>query len=463
MMGQRQEAQAALFYEFSLEDHVPPSHLLRGIDRFVDLSGVRKHLAPFYSSIGRPSVDPELMLRMLLVGYAMGIRSERRLCEEVHLNLAYRWFCRLDLSDSVPDHSTFSKNRHGRFRDSDLLRHVFETVVARCIEEGLASGQRFAADASLIQADANRQNSTPQAQWEPDKLDPDEAPRAVREYLETLDDAAFGAASRVKPKFTSHSDPASQWTGARGGPAYFAYSANYLIDTDNGVILDVEATRSIRQAEVGSVRTMVDRVNDTFDLKPERLIADTAYGTGPLLEWLVKERGIAPHIPVVDKSGRKDGTFERADFTYDTQNDAYICPGGNELKQYRRAFTTPRQAKPDKDGILRYRARKADCDACALKIRCCPREPQRKVTRSVFEPSRDVARAIAQTTQYATSCKLRKKVEMLFAHLKRILGLGRLRLRGPCGAKDEFHLAATAQNLRKLAKLISPPPKANPA
>jgi transposase len=222
MMGQRQEAQAALFYEFSLEDHVPPSHLLRGIDRFVDLSGVRKHLAPFYSSIGRPSVDPELMLRMLLVGYAMGIRSERRLCEEVHLNLAYRWFCRLDLSDSVPDHSTFSKNRHGRFRDSDLLRHVFETVVARCIEEGLASGQRFAADASLIQADANRQNSTPQAQWEPDKLDPDEAPRAVREYLETLDDAAFGAASRVKPKFTSHSDPASQWTGARGGPAYFA-------------------------------------------------------------------------------------------------------------------------------------------------------------------------------------------------------------------------------------------------
>lgn len=229
-----------------------------------------------------------------------------------------------------------------------------------------------------------------------------------------------------------------------------------MIDTDHAVILDVEATRSVRQAELGAMQTMVDRVRNTFDLQPERMIADTAYGTGPLLNWLVEERGIAPHIPVVDKSGRKDGTFERADFTFDAENDAYVCPGGNELKQSRRAFNTPGTGA-GKDGILRYRARKPDCDACALKPRCCPKEPQRKVTRSIYEPSRDVARAIAQTTQYAISCKLRKKVEMLFAHLKRILGLGRLRLRGPCGARDEFHLAATAQNLRKLAKLIPAP------
>lgn len=214
MMGSRQEAQGALFYEFSIDAHVPPDHMLRSVDRFVDLGGIRHHLAPFYSSTGRPSVDPELMIRMLLVGYIMGIRSERRLCEEVHLNLAYRWFCRLDLSDPVPDHSTFSKNRHGRFRDSDLLRHLFETVVARCIAEGLASGQRLAVDASIIQADANRQNSTPKVDWEPGKINPEDASRAVREYLETLDDAAFGAAIvLVEPKFTSHSDPASQWTG----------------------------------------------------------------------------------------------------------------------------------------------------------------------------------------------------------------------------------------------------------
>jgi transposase len=456
MMGPKQEAQSALFYDFSIEDHVPLDHLLRAIDRFVDLSGIRQHLVSFYSSTGRPSVDPELMIRMLLVGYCMGIRSERRLCEEVHLNLAYRWFCRLDLSNTVPDHSTFSKNRHGRFRDSDLLRHVFETVVARCIEEGLVSGQRLAVDASLIEADTNRQNSTPKEKWNPDTINPEDAPRAVREYLETLDEAAFGAATPVVPKFTSHSDPASQWTAARKGPAYFAYSANYLIDTDNAVILDVEATRSVRQAEVGAARTMIDRVTKSFNINPERLIADTAYGSAPMLDWLVQGRGIAPHIPVIDKSGRKDGTYERSDFIYDPDDDAYTCPGGKKLRLFRRNYKVPRSGV-DKEGIMRYRARKSDCDTCELKARCTPKEPQRKVLRSIYEPSRDVARQITQTIDYAISCKLKKKVEMLFAHLKRILKLDRLRLRGPCGAKDEFHLAATAQNLRKLAKLIPTP------
>src|ERR1700737_1541411 len=169
MMGPRQIDQAALFYEFSLERHVPATHLLRSIDRFVDLSDVRNHLAPFYSSTGRPSIDPELLVRMLLVGYCYGIRSERRLCEEVHLNLAYRWFCRLGLDGNVPDHSTFSKNtfsknRHGRFRDNDAFRHVFETVVSRCIEEGLVGGEGFAVDASLIAADANKQRSVSSAE-----------------------------------------------------------------------------------------------------------------------------------------------------------------------------------------------------------------------------------------------------------------------------------------------------------
>jgi len=176
MMGPRQEAQAALFYEFSLEDHVPQSHLLRSIDRFVDLTSVRAHLTDFYSHTGRPSVDPELLIRMLLVGYCFGIRSERRLCEEVHLNLAYRWFCRLDLNDRVPDHSTFSKNRHGRFRESELLRHLFEATVARCIEEGLVSGQRMAIDASLIEADTNKRNSTPKEEWDTASINPEDAP-----------------------------------------------------------------------------------------------------------------------------------------------------------------------------------------------------------------------------------------------------------------------------------------------
>jgi transposase len=183
MMGHRQVEQPALFYEFSLERHIPADHLLRSIDRFVELGGLRRELAPFYSSMGRPSVDPELTIRMLIVGYCFGIRSERRLCEEVHLNLAYRWFCRLGLDGQVPDHSTFSKNRHGRFRQSDLLRRVFETVLQRCIREGLVGGEAFAVDASLIRADANRQKGIEGAKGLPAEA----TGRAVKEYLAVLD------------------------------------------------------------------------------------------------------------------------------------------------------------------------------------------------------------------------------------------------------------------------------------
>jgi transposase len=444
MMGERQVMQGALFYEFSLEGHVPAGHMLRSIDRFVDLDGLRARLAPFYSSTGRPSVDPELLIRMLIVGYCSGIRSERRLCEEVHLNLAYRWFCRLGLDGEVPDHSTFSKNRHGRFRASDLLRHVFEAVVRRCMSEGLVGGEGFAVDASLIKADANRQRGVEGAQG----LAPDMSSRAIAEYMAVLDDAAFGAATEVTPKFISPADPAARWTGAHGGPAFFAYSANYLIDLDHAVIVDVEASTAVRQAEVTAAKTMIERADQRFHLYPERLAGDSAYGSAEMLAWLVHERAIEPHVPVFDKSKRTDGSFSRDDFTYDHQGDVYFCPAGKMLTC---------KGTVVNDNQLLYRASKYDCDVCSLKPRCCPKEPARKVPRSIHEGARDMARDIAKTDAYRTSRRERKKVEMLFAHLKRILRLDRLRLRGPCGARDEFLLAATAQNLRKLAKLIPLP------
>src|ERR1700744_4166407 len=213
MMGRQGGVQDQLFYSFNLDEHVPQTHLLRGIDRYFELDGLREHLAPHYSHTGRPSIDPELLIRMLIVGYCFGIRSERRLCEEVHLNLAYRWFCRLGLDGRVPDHLTFSRNRNGPFRDSNILRHLFETVVQRCMSEGLVGGEGFAVDASLIAAGANKQRSVPGDRWNPGDAE-GEAGRAVREYLAKLDDAAFGAASEVTPKFISPSDPAAQWTGA---------------------------------------------------------------------------------------------------------------------------------------------------------------------------------------------------------------------------------------------------------
>ena len=376
MMGERTVMQEALFYEFSIERHVPADHLLRSIDRFVDLPGLRSHLRPFYSEIGRPSIDPELMIRMLIVGYCFGIRSERRLCEEVHLNLAYRWFCRLGLDGDVPDHSTFSKNRHGRFREA--------TCCASCSRRRCTAASRKVSSAakaspsmrSLIKADANKQRSAEGAEpvdWKAMA----KSRRSVKEYLDTLDDAAWGAASEVKPKFVSRSDPAAQWTGALKGHAFFAYATNYLIDMDHAVIVDVEASRAIRQAEVGAARTMIERSQDRFGLYPERLAADSAYGSAEMLAWLVHERGIEPHIPVFDKSERRDGTFERADFTYDHRRDLYTCPGGKELRQRQKVY---RMTRPlvDENGLMRYRASKLDCDACALKPRCCPNAPARR-------------------------------------------------------------------------------------
>jgi hypothetical protein len=287
-------------------------------------------------------------------------------------------------------------------------------------------------------------------------LPPDIVNHAAREYLEVLDAAAFGAASPVTPKYLSPADPAARWTSAHGGQAFFAYSTNYLIDLANAVIVDVEAATAIRPAEVTAQRTMIDRTQEPFGIWPQRLAADTGYGDAANIAWLVHERGIEPHIPIFDHARRRTGSFQRDEFRYDHQHDLYVCPGSKELFPRRRNFAALR-GDVDQDGFIRYRASKHDCDACALKQQCCPGQPSRKVIRSIHEGARDLARDRSQTDAYVTSRRERKKVEMLFAHLKRILKLDRWRLRGPNGAKDEFLLAATAQNLRKLAKLIPMP------
>ena len=450
MMGFQTDSQARFFYSFNLEDHVPQNHLLRGINQYLDLSELRKHLSEHYSNTGRPSIDPELMIRMLIIGYSFGIRSERRLCEEVHLNLAYRWFCRLGLEDKVPDHSTFSKNRHGRFRDSGIFRHLFETVLQRCMNEGLVRGEGFATDASVIKADAQRQRAVP-GEEVIDWGNPSEATRPVKEYLSALEEANPVAAP---PKSISLTDPSSSWTAAHG-PAYFAYCTNYLIDLDAGIIVDVEASAVSKSAEVDATKKMLDRVEEKFDLKPTRLVGDTNYGSAAMLGWLVDERQIEPHVPVWDKTERTDGTLSRSEFQWDEQADEYRCPEGNALRSNWRPFKNPRNQITKADTII-YRSSKLDCAACPHKERCCPNTKIRKITRSVHENARDVARQIYLTPEYQESRRERKKVEMLFAHLKRILKLDRLRLRGLSGAQDEFLMAATAQNLRRMAKWLMP-------
>jgi len=454
MMGRRRDDQRRLFYEFHLDDRVPRTHLLRRIDVFVAaaLADLHQELEPHYSAIGRPSVDPELMLRMLIVGYCYGIRSERRLCEEIELHLAYRWFCRLDLEDEVPHHSTLSANRLGRFRDSDVLRHIFERIVHTALALGLVKGEGFAVDASVLEANASRYHGKP-----PDELDWSDEQRqrrAVAEYLAALDESAEPNPDRKVPKVISPSDPASAWTAKANKRVQFGYGLNYLIDIENAVIVDVEATPARTYDEVAATKTMIERTEARFDLKPKRLAADTAYGTGAFLGWLVKEKRITPHIPVWEKSKREDGIFSRADFIWDKRHGHYICPNGRTL----------RTSGTVHDGrTLLYRASKRDCEPCPLRSRCCTGAEARKIPRDLNEDARDVARRKMKTKAFARSRDERKRVEMRFAHLKTHHRFERLRLRGLSGARDEFHLAAIVQNLKTMALRLLRPPSHVPA
>jgi transposase len=452
MMGRQAGDQSQLFYLFNLEGRIPAGHLLRRINPVVTqvLADLHEKLAPFYSDIGRPSIDPELMIRMLIVGYCYGIRFERRLCEEVELHLAYRWFCRLDLGDTVPDHSTFSVNRHGRFRDSDILRQVFEAVVRACMAAGLVKGEGFAVDASVMEADASRYHGKA-----PDEIDwsaPERQTRAAAEFLAGFDDEDPDA-DRKPPKMISPVDPCSAWTAKANKRVQFGYGLNYLIDIDNAVIVDVEATPARTYDEVAATKTMIKRTDERLGLKPSRLVADTAYGTAKFLGWLIGT-GITPHIPVWDKSRRDDGIFLRADFTFDKERNVYVCPAGKLL-------TTT--GSIGDDHVLRYFALKRDCEVCPLRPRCCPKTPSRKVTRDINEDARDQARAMMETPEFDRSRDERKKVEMRFAHLKTHHRFERLRLRGLTGARDEFHLAAIVQNLKTLANCIWRPPPNMPA
>ncbi len=451
MMGAPVGRQDRLFYEFDLEDMVPSDHLLRKIDAVLDLSWLRDELEAHYSHLGCPSICPELMMRMLLVGYCYSIRSERRLCQEVRMNLAYRWFCGLGLEDTVPHHSTFSVNRLGRFRDSDILRKVFEEVVCGCMTAGLVGGEGFAVDASVIEANASRFQRVKGS--EVDWTDEQRSSRPVSEYLVALESDRPPINPKQKPKAMSPSDPCAAWT-ARGRPkVMFGYSLNYLIDMEHAVIVDVEATPTRISMEVDATEAMIQRTQERLALKPKRIAGDVAYGTGEMLGWLV-EHDITPHIPVWDRSEvAAVGKFVRADFAYDRDRNLYICPGRKELKT---------SGTVHDGATIKYIAKRSDCAGCPLKPQCTTGR-ERRISRDVNQEARDYTQSLMETEAYWVSGTERKKIERLFGEVKHILGLTRLRLRGLTGARDEFLLAATIQNLKRLAKLAAvPPPKPVP-
>jgi len=434
MMGQ-QSRNESLFYYFRLEDQIPEKHLLRLIDRYVDLSFVRERLKGFYSPMGRPSIDPEVLLRLLVVGYLYGITSERRLVEEVRMHLAYRWFTRLGFEQEIPDHSTFSQNRHGRFRQSRVFREVFEEIVRRCWEVGLVEGQNLAVDGTMVGANASRQSRVPREQL-PEAA---QASRTVREYLAELEQAnPVSEAEKV-----STTDPDAILTTKGGGTAMMAYYDNYLVDTASRVIVGVEATPALFRQETVAACRMIERV-EKLGLRPESVGADKAYGSGEFLAWLLA-RGVQPHIPVIDRRHQTGGRFTRDQFRYEPAENVWYCPEGKPLR-YRGQHRSMQGSS--------YCSTAAQCQGCPQKQRCTP-TAYRKLFIHWHEPAREVARALVGTPSYERSRRARYKIEALFAELKQRVLLRRVRLRRLWNVAEQFLMAATAQNLKRLVRFLA--------
>jgi transposase len=432
MMGQQPRAQS-LFYYFRLEDHISQDHLLRLIDRYVDFSFVRERLKNFYSSTGRPSIDPEVLLRLLLVGYLYGITSERRLLEEVRMHLAYRWFTRLGFEQEIPDHSTFSKNRHGRFRQSGVFREVFEEIVRRCLEAGLVEGQNLVVDGTRIAANASRQSRVPRERLQ----EAAQVSRTVREYLAELE--------QVNPvsdaEMVSTTDPDAIWM-TKGGTPMMAYYDNYLVDPASRVIVDVEATPALNRQEMVAACRMIERV-EKLGLRPASLGADKGYGSGEFLTWLLA-RGVQPHIPVIDRRHQTGGRFTRDQFRYDPAENVWYCPEGKPLR-FRGQHRTERGSS--------YCSTAAQCQGCPQKTRCTS-TAYRKLFIHWDEPARQATRALTGTPAYERSRRARYKIEALFAELKQRVLLRRVRLRRLWNVAEQFQLAATAQNLKRLVQFL---------
>ena len=445
MMGNHSRSES-LFYYFRIEDQVPENHLLRLVDRHVNLDFVRAKLKEFYSDTGRPSIDPELLLRMLLVGYLYGVTSERKLVEELRMHLAWRWFTGLGFDQEIPHHSTFSKNRHGRFQESHLFRELFEEIVTRCVEAGLVKGQHMSVDGSFIQANADHHSRVPREQL----AEVAEVNRTVRQYL-----AELAEENPVEPPVpqqdqVSTTDPDSTYA-TKGGPARLGYYNNYLVDNSSCVIVGVQATPARLSHESRAAREMIDRYRERYGYLPQTLAADNTYGNGELLQWL-DQRGIAPYIRVKETPAPKTGLYGIDKFTYVPEENSYICPEGKPLK-----YVGINQL----NRTHQYHSTLKRCRGCSQKAQCT-RGKYRIVAIHTCESARQHAYALAKTPEFAISQRARRKVEALFAELKNYIGLRRLRLRRMRFVREQFYLAATAQNLKRLVRFLSSRPAPEP-
>jgi transposase len=438
MMGRHSRGES-LFYYFRIEDQVPEDHLLRLIDQYISFDFVREKLKGSYSDIGRPSIDPELLLRILLIGYLYGVTSERKLVEELRMHLAWRWFTGLSFDQELPHHSTFSKNRHGRFQESNLFQELFEEVVNRCMEVGLVEGKHLSVDGSFIEANASRASRIPREQL----TEVAHVKRTVREYLRDLEQENPGEEPAHQQDRVSTTDPDSAFFTKGDRPAGLGYFNNYLIDNRSCVILGVQATTARPSQELVAAREMITRSAERRGSFPHSVAADTAYGSGELLAWL-KEQGIASYIPVREHTAPKSSLYGIEKFIYVPETNSYQCPQGKQLKYIGIKLANRSHI---------YRATPKKCGDCPQKVQCTSGR-YRQVVVHINESARQRARERTRIPAFAFAQRQRRKVEALFAELKNQIGLQRVRLRRMKFVREQFLLAATAQNLRRLIRFL---------
>jgi transposase len=444
-----------LFYYLRAEDLIPEDHILRLIDHYVDLSFIRPKLEHLYSHTGRPSVDPDVMMRMLLVGYLFGITSERRLCDEVGMHLGYRWFVGLALDDKVPDHSTFSKNRHGRFQESGIYQQIFDQIVLQCIEKGLVSGKHLTVDSTLVKANASFKTMEPivvslKPEEYIDKLEREnsivEEQHDNDEPWEPKGDYPQKGEQVSNKTHRSKVDPDSRI--ARKGnfsETFLGYGVSYLMDNKSRVIVGADQNLPNRNADAVTAIKLVSRIKWAYKLKPRTLGGDKGYATGEFVHWL-SEQEVIPHVPIMNHRGRTEkGIYPIEQFHYDAEKDQFICPQGKGLR-YWGIHKHSRQHV--------YRASPSDCRHCPVKEQCT-RATYRSVSYHIYESDLAQARKLTQTSAYRISQIMRKRVEELFGEAKECMGLRRMKFREALFVREQVLLTAMAQNVKRMVRLLS--------
>src|SRR5215813_4472710 len=443
MMGHHARSEA-LFYYFRLDDQVPENHLLRLIDKHISFEFVRKQLKDSYSETGRPSIDPELLLRILLIGYLYGITSERKLVEELRMHLAWRWFTGLSFDQEIPHHSTFSKNRHGRFQQPKLFEQLFEQIVRQCVEVGLVQGAHLSVDGSFVEANAAKESRIPREQLAAAA----EVHHTVRQYLKEVEEQNPQEEAIPQQDQVSTTDPDSTYATKGGTPARLGYYDNYLVDNHSCVIVGVQATAARMSQETVAAQEMITRFAHWQGREAESVTADTTYGNGEFLQWLA-ERNITPYMRTRDSVHRKNSPFYGPDrFTYQPESNSYLCPAGKQLNYGGRSLRNRSNV---------YIGTRKRCGECALRPQCTSAAFRGLIIHQ-NEPARQRARELVNTPEFAQAQRRRKKVEALFAELKNQIGLRRLRLRRLRFVREQFYLAATVQNLKRLVRFLSSKP-----